>query len=78
MHRLAFVDLVVPALLAALSTTSQNDSTVFLHMYSMAILGYKRPLEDKDLWSLNEDDTSKIIVQQLSGEWDKEKAKCKQ
>ncbi|NXN73938.1 MRP3 protein, partial [Himantopus himantopus] len=45
---------------------------------SMAILGYKRPLEDKDLWSLNEDDTSKIIVQQLSKEWDKEKAECKQ
>lgn len=47
-------------------------------MCSMAILGYKRPLEDKDLWSLNEDDTSKIIVQQLSKEWDKEKAECKQ
>ncbi|NWX50785.1 MRP3 protein, partial [Steatornis caripensis] len=45
---------------------------------SMAILGYKRPLEDKDLWSLNEDDTSKNIVQQLSKEWDKEKAECKQ
>ncbi|NXO59567.1 MRP3 protein, partial [Aramus guarauna] len=45
---------------------------------SMAILGYKRPLEDKDLWSLNEDDTSKIIVQQLSKEWDKEKTECKQ
>ncbi|KFV59490.1 Canalicular multispecific organic anion transporter 2, partial [Tyto alba] len=45
---------------------------------SMAVLGYKRPLEDKDLWSLNEDDTSKIIVQQLSKEWDKEKSECKQ
>ncbi|KFP82105.1 Canalicular multispecific organic anion transporter 2, partial [Acanthisitta chloris] len=45
---------------------------------SMAIHGYKRPLEDKDLWSLNEDDTSKIIVQQLSKEWDREKAECKQ
>ncbi|NXT54657.1 MRP3 protein, partial [Pluvianellus socialis] len=45
---------------------------------SMAILGYKRPLEEKDLWSLNEDDTSKIIVEQLSREWDKEKAECKQ
>ncbi|NWR70013.1 MRP3 protein, partial [Centropus unirufus] len=45
---------------------------------SMAVLGYKRPLEEKDLWSLNEDDTSKIIVQQLSKEWDKEKAECKQ
>uniref|UniRef100_A0A672VBM3 ATP binding cassette subfamily C member 3 n=1 Tax=Strigops habroptila TaxID=2489341 RepID=A0A672VBM3_STRHB len=40
---------------------------------SMAILGYKRPIEDKDLWSLNEDDTSKAIVQQLTKEWDKEK-----
>ncbi|NXY43194.1 MRP3 protein, partial [Ceuthmochares aereus] len=45
---------------------------------SMAIHGYKRPLEEKDLWSLNEDDTSKNIVRQLSKEWDKEKAKCKQ
>ncbi|NXS26250.1 MRP3 protein, partial [Pomatostomus ruficeps] len=44
---------------------------------SMAIHGYKRPLEDKDLWSLNEDDTSKTIVQQLSKEWDREKAECK-
>lgn len=44
----------------------------------MAIQGYKRPLEDKDLWSLNEDDTSKTIVQQLSKEWDREKAECKQ
>ncbi|NXK32993.1 MRP3 protein, partial [Piprites chloris] len=45
---------------------------------SMAIHGYKRPLEEKDLWSLNEDDTSKNIVQQLSKEWDREKAECKQ
>uniref|UniRef100_A0A8C5II32 Canalicular multispecific organic anion transporter 2 n=1 Tax=Junco hyemalis TaxID=40217 RepID=A0A8C5II32_JUNHY len=45
---------------------------------SMAIHGYKRPLEEKDLWSLNEDDTSKTVVQQLSKEWDREKAECKQ
>ncbi|XP_041342567.1 ATP-binding cassette sub-family C member 3 [Pyrgilauda ruficollis] len=45
---------------------------------SMVINGYKRPLEEKDLWSLNEDDTSKTIVQQLSKEWDREKAECKQ
>uniref|UniRef100_A0A8C9NP64 ATP binding cassette subfamily C member 3 n=2 Tax=Serinus canaria TaxID=9135 RepID=A0A8C9NP64_SERCA len=45
---------------------------------SMAIHGYKRPLEEKDLWSLNKDDTSKTIVQQLSKEWDREKAECKQ
>ncbi|TRZ13458.1 hypothetical protein HGM15179_013652 [Zosterops borbonicus] len=45
---------------------------------SMAIHGYKRPLEEKDLWSLNEDDTSKTVVQQLSKEWEREKAECKQ
>ncbi|XP_064584663.1 ATP-binding cassette sub-family C member 3 isoform X1 [Zonotrichia leucophrys gambelii] len=45
---------------------------------SMAIHGYKRPLEEKDLWSLNKDDTSKTVVQQLSKEWDREKAECKQ
>lgn len=47
-------------------------------MCSMAIHGYKRPLEEKDLWSLNEDDTSKTVVQQLSKEWEREKAECKQ
>ncbi|NXJ08863.1 MRP3 protein, partial [Odontophorus gujanensis] len=45
---------------------------------SFAILGYKKPLEEKDLWSLNEDDISKNIVQKLSREWDKEKTECKQ
>ncbi|XP_072208129.1 ATP-binding cassette sub-family C member 3 isoform X6 [Excalfactoria chinensis] len=45
---------------------------------SFAIRGYKKPLEDKDLWSLNEDDVSKNIVQKLSREWDKEKAECEQ
>ena len=30
------------------------------------------------MWSLNEDDISKNIVQKLSREWDKEKAECKQ
>ncbi|XP_069510563.1 ATP-binding cassette sub-family C member 3 isoform X2 [Ambystoma mexicanum] len=44
---------------------------------SMAILGYRRPLEDKDLWPLNEDDTSKAVVTKLLKEWEKEKARCK-
>ncbi|XP_071968860.1 ATP-binding cassette sub-family C member 3 isoform X2 [Engystomops pustulosus] len=39
----------------------------------LAILGYRRPLEDKDLWSLNEDDTSKEVVTKLIKEWEKEK-----
>uniref|UniRef100_A0A6I8NZ47 ATP binding cassette subfamily C member 3 n=1 Tax=Ornithorhynchus anatinus TaxID=9258 RepID=A0A6I8NZ47_ORNAN len=39
----------------------------------MAILGYRRPLEEKDLWSLNEDDTSQVVVQRLLREWDRQK-----
>ncbi|XP_061472000.1 ATP-binding cassette sub-family C member 3 isoform X2 [Rhineura floridana] len=42
---------------------------------SMAIQGYKRPLEDKDLWSLNPDDKSEVVVQKLQKEWDKQKQK---
>ncbi|KAJ7415101.1 Canalicular multispecific organic anion transporter 2 [Pitangus sulphuratus] len=71
-----------------MATTAQNpcpelnsgflSRLTFWWFTSMAIHGYKRPLEEKDLWSLNEDDTSKIIVQQLSKEWDREKAECKQ
>ncbi|XP_060620764.2 ATP-binding cassette sub-family C member 3 isoform X1 [Anolis sagrei] len=40
---------------------------------SMAVQGYKRPLEDKDLWSLNADDKSDVIVQKLQKEWNKQK-----
>ncbi|XP_053309482.1 ATP-binding cassette sub-family C member 3 [Spea bombifrons] len=39
----------------------------------MASLGYKRPLEDKDLWALKEQDTSKVVVSKLIKEWEKEK-----
>uniref|UniRef100_A0A4W3IKJ1 Multidrug resistance-associated protein 1 n=1 Tax=Callorhinchus milii TaxID=7868 RepID=A0A4W3IKJ1_CALMI len=38
----------------------------------LTILGYKRPLEAKDLWSLNENDTSEKIVPELVYEWKKE------
>ncbi|OXB77004.1 UNVERIFIED_CONTAM: hypothetical protein H355_014826 [Colinus virginianus] len=71
-----------------ITTTAQNSSPeltsgflsrlTFWWFTSFAILGYKKPLEEKDLWSLNEDDISKNIVQKLSREWDKEKAECKQ
>lgn len=44
----------------------------------MAIQGYKKPLEDKDLWSLNEDDRSEVIVQKLQKEWDKQKQAVQQ
>ncbi|XP_030063833.1 ATP-binding cassette sub-family C member 3 isoform X2 [Microcaecilia unicolor] len=43
----------------------------------MAILGYKRPLENKDLWSLNEEDTSNVVTNNLLKEWEKEKSRYK-
>ncbi|XP_043918031.1 ATP-binding cassette sub-family C member 3 [Protopterus annectens] len=45
----------------------------------MALLGYKRPLENKDLWSLNKQDVSDAVVPQLLKEWEVEiKAKRKE
>ncbi|KAM9424656.1 LOW QUALITY PROTEIN: ATP-binding cassette sub-family C member 3 [Pholidichthys leucotaenia] len=44
---------------------------------SLAIKGYKMPLEAKDLWSLNERDSSKVMVPRLLKEWEKEQAKTK-
>ncbi|KAM4844750.1 ATP-binding cassette sub-family C member 3 [Thomomys bottae] len=38
----------------------------------MAILGYRKPLEEKDLWTLNENDHSKIVVQRLLDAWQKQ------
>ncbi|XP_042196879.1 multidrug resistance-associated protein 1 isoform X2 [Callorhinchus milii] len=43
----------------------------------LTILGYKRPLEAKDLWSLNENDTSEKIVPELVYEWKKECSKMR-
>uniref|UniRef100_A0AAX7TC93 ATP-binding cassette, sub-family C (CFTR/MRP), member 3 n=1 Tax=Astatotilapia calliptera TaxID=8154 RepID=A0AAX7TC93_ASTCA len=44
---------------------------------SMAVKGYKMPLEAKDLWSLNKRDSSKVMVPRLLNEWEKEEAKAK-
>lgn len=44
---------------------------------SMAIKGYKMPLQSKDLWSLNLRDSSKVTVPKLLKEWEKEQAKAK-
>lgn len=44
---------------------------------SMAIKGYKMPLEAKDLWTLNERDSSKMTVPRLLKEWEKEQTKAK-
>ncbi|XP_021067908.1 canalicular multispecific organic anion transporter 2 [Mus pahari] len=38
----------------------------------LAILGYRRPLEDRDLWSLSEEDCSHKVVQRLLEAWQKQ------
>uniref|UniRef100_A0A8C9FWN7 ABC-type glutathione-S-conjugate transporter n=1 Tax=Pavo cristatus TaxID=9049 RepID=A0A8C9FWN7_PAVCR len=76
---LTSVSCALPELVAVLYVLfAKLTWTVFLCICSFAILGYKKPLEEKDLWSLNEDDISKNIVQKLSREWDKEKAELSQ
>lgn len=37
----------------------------------MAILGYRRPLKEEDLWSLNKEDRSEVVVQKLLEAWKK-------
>ncbi|XP_071329266.1 ATP-binding cassette sub-family C member 3 isoform X2 [Trachinotus anak] len=59
-------------------TTAGFLSTMtFWWFTSMAIKGYKVSLEAKDLWSLNQRDSSKVMVPKLLTEWDKEQAKAK-
>ncbi|KAK7134168.1 hypothetical protein R3I93_017543 [Phoxinus phoxinus] len=42
----------------------------------MAIKGYKSPLENKDLWSLNEQDSSGLVVPSLLNQWEVEKSRA--
>ncbi|XP_068161646.1 ATP-binding cassette sub-family C member 3 isoform X2 [Antennarius striatus] len=59
-------------------TTAGFLSTItFWWFTSLAIKGYKMPLEAKDLWSLNRRDSSKVMVPRLLKEWDKEQTKAK-
>ncbi|CAJ1076635.1 multidrug resistance-associated protein 1 [Xyrichtys novacula] len=43
----------------------------------MMIIGYRRPLEEKDLWSLNPEDRSHRVVPQLVTRWNNECQKVK-
>ena len=40
------------------------------------ITGYKRDVEENDLWQLPEEDQSDILVPKLQKMWDKEEEKC--
>lgn len=50
-------------------------SLTFAHR--LMVKGYKRPLEEKDLWSLNVEDKSQRVVPQLVRRWDQECNKVK-
>ncbi|XP_068452238.1 multidrug resistance-associated protein 1 isoform X2 [Clinocottus analis] len=43
----------------------------------MMVTGYRRPLEEKDLWSLNSEDRSHAVVPQLVCHWDTQCQKVK-
>ncbi|XP_069563543.1 ATP-binding cassette sub-family C member 3 isoform X1 [Brachyistius frenatus] len=59
-------------------TTAGFLSTMTFWWFTrMAIKGYKTPLQVKDLWSLNQRDSSKVMVPNLLKEWEKEQAKAK-
>ncbi|XP_036386238.1 canalicular multispecific organic anion transporter 2 isoform X2 [Megalops cyprinoides] len=57
------------------STAGFLSTMTFWWFTSMAIKGYKKPLEHKDLWSLNEQDSSEVVVPKLLMKWEEEKAK---
>ncbi|XP_036811565.1 canalicular multispecific organic anion transporter 2 isoform X3 [Oncorhynchus mykiss] len=57
------------------STAGFLSTMTFWWFTSMAIKGYKNPLEAKDLWSLNKRDSSEVVVPKLLREWEVEQAK---
>ncbi|KAM6898542.1 ATP-binding cassette sub-family C member 3 [Lycodopsis pacificus] len=59
------------------ATAGFLSTITFWWFTRLAIKGYKQPLENKDLWSLNQRDSSKVMVPKLLQEWEKELAKAK-
>ncbi|KAM7371220.1 hypothetical protein PAMP_010709 [Pampus punctatissimus] len=59
------------------STAGFLSTITFWWFTSMAIKGYKMPLQVKDLWSLNQRDSSMLMVPKLLKEWEKEQNKYK-
>nr|XP_046270771.1 multidrug resistance-associated protein 1 [Scatophagus argus] len=51
--------------------------TTFWWITSMLVMGYKHPLQEKDLWSLNAEDCSQRVVPQLVYRWNRECQKVK-
>nr|XP_033962957.1 LOW QUALITY PROTEIN: canalicular multispecific organic anion transporter 2 [Pseudochaenichthys georgianus] len=59
------------------ATAGFLSTMTFWWFTSMAIKGYKMPLETKHLWSLNQRDSSKVTVPKLLNQWEEELTKAK-
>ncbi|XP_069066294.1 multidrug resistance-associated protein 1 isoform X1 [Pleurodeles waltl] len=59
------------------SGASFLSKITFWWISGLMVLGYKRPLEANDLWSLNKEDTSAEVVPVLTKNWTKEYLKAK-
>nr|XP_009681743.1 PREDICTED: multidrug resistance-associated protein 1 isoform X3 [Struthio camelus australis] len=59
------------------SSASFLSRITFWWITGLMIQGYRRPLEAKDLWSLNKEDMSEEVVPGLARNWAKECAKTK-
>ena len=59
---------------SSISFSSSSHPPAFTRMM---VTGYKRPLEEKDLWSLNPEDCSQRVVPQLVCRWNTECQKVK-
>ncbi|MGH0129637.1 UNVERIFIED_CONTAM: hypothetical protein FKN15_048342 [Acipenser sinensis] len=59
------------------SSASFLSKITFWWITGLMMQGYKRPLEERDLWSLSEDDKSQGVVAQLVRSWQYQCAKIK-
>ena len=46
--------------------------TLMLVFFSMIIKGYKKPLVKEDLWLMNKEDTSEVVVPRFEKQWKKQ------
>ena len=48
------------------------DHHKLLHVCRLIITGWRRPLQNSDLWSLNPTDTSQTVAPKLANSWQRQ------
>ena len=48
---------------------------IIIFIFRLVVTGFKRPLEDKDIWELEEQYQTESVVKKVEKEWQKELAK---